>query len=426
MRWLLRPGDVGGSLEVPGDKSIGHRALMVGALASGASRIVNLPDGGDVRSTERCLTGCGVSFQHSGSAVTVIGSGTIRSPDGDLDAGNSGTTMRLLSGILAGSPVRAHLRGDESLSRRPMERVAEPLRQMGARIETRAGCPPLDIEGGELNSIAYDLPVASAQVKSAILLAGLFANGETSVTEPAPSRDHTERLLEALGVPIERTGNTVCVQGGISPQPFSMTIPGDASSAAFFLAAAALDGGRVTVRNVILNPTRTGLLQVLERMGAQVTVTDERFQLGEPIGDVTVCGPVRNPVMVEAREVPALIDEIPLVALLATQAPGHSIIRGAGELRVKESDRLQATAEILSGFGSNVRELPDGLEIVGRTPLTGTRVKSGGDHRMAMLGAVAGSIARGETVVEDAEVSAISYPGFVAAWRSIGGRIDVD
>lgn len=426
MRWIIQPGEVGGALEVPGDKSIGHRVLMVGALADGPSRITNLPDGGDVRSTERCLRDCGARFEHSGPVVTVVGSGTLRSPNDSLDAGNSGTTMRLLSGILAGSPVRARLAGDESLSRRPMERVAEPLRRMGACIETRDGYPPLDIEGSELSPIAYDLPVASAQVKSAILFAGLFAAGETSLTEPSPSRDHTERLLGALGVPIAREGNTVRIQGGTRPQPFSMTVPGDASSAAFFLTAAALTGGTVTVRNVILNPTRSGLLRILEHMGAQVEVADERLQLGEPIGDLTVQGPVTRPVTVEASEVPGLIDEVPLVALLATQTPGRSVIHGAGELRVKESDRLRATTEILNGFGADVREMPDGLEIAGGTPLVGTRLTSRGDHRMAMLGAVAGSVARGETVVEGAEISAISYPGFVAAWRSIGGLIDVE
>ncbi len=426
MRWYIDGSDISGAVEVPGDKSIGHRALMIGALASGSSRIRNLPDGGDVRSTERCLVQCGVTVQRSPSVVSVIPPDDLHVPAGPLDAGNSGTTMRLLSGILAGLPGSTRLIGDDSLSRRPMERVAEPLRRMGARILTQGGYPPLQIDGGNLSAIAYDLPVASAQVKSAILLAGLFVEGQTSVTEPGLSRDHTERMLLSLGVDIWRDGKTVALSGGRRPHAFEMTVPGDASSAAFFLCAGALAGGPVTVRNVGLNETRAGLLRVLERMGTQVVVTGEKVEHGEPVGDVTVIGRVTKPVTVEADEVPGLIDEIPLVALLATRAPGPSVIRGAAELRVKESDRLRATAGILSAFGATVRELPDGLEIMGGTDLAGARITSRGDHRMAMMGAVAGCVARGRTVIEGAEASSISYPGFTDAWRRIGGVIDVE
>lgn len=425
MRWYISRADIGGTVEVPGDKSIGHRALMVAALASGPSRIHNLPDGGDVRSTERCLIECGVRVNRSPGTVSVTPPGNLHAPDEPLDAGNSGTTMRLLAGILAGLPGPARLVGDRSLSRRPMERVAKPLRQMGAHIETREGYPPLHIDGGNLRAIEYGLPVASAQVKSAILLAGLFAEGQTSVTEPEPSRDHTERMLGSLGVDVSRAGNTVSISGGRRPNAFEMTVPGDASSAAFFLCAAALTDGAVTVRGISLNETRSGLLRVLERMGAEMGVAGETMRHGEPVGDITLSGRVTRPVTVDAGEVPGLIDEIPLVALLATQAPGSSVIRGAAELRVKESDRLRATAEILTAFGAEVRETPDGLEIVGGAALTGTRVTSRGDHRMAMMGAVAGCVARGETVIEGAEASSISYPGFVDAWRAIGGVINV-
>lgn len=425
MRWIINGAEMGGTVEVPGDKSIGHRALMLGALAPGVSRIRNLPDGGDVRSTERCLALCGVRVNRAAGVASISAPADLQLPDGPLDAGNSGTTMRLLSGILAGLPGSTRLVGDASLSRRPMERVADPLRKMGASIETREGYPPLQIEGGNLRAIAYHLPVASAQVKSAILLAGLFAEGRTSVTEPEVSRDHTERMLAALGLDVDRDGNTVTMTGGRRPRAFEMTIPGDLSSSAFFLCAAALTGGTVTARNVSLNETRGGLLQVLGRMGVRVVATRTRVQLGEPAGDVTVSGRVATPVTVEAGEVPGLIDEIPLVALLATQAPGRSTIRGAAELRVKESDRLRATAEILTAFGARVRELPDGLEIEGGTRLTGARISSHGDHRMAMMGAVAGSAARGQTVIEESEASSISYPGFVEAWRSIGGTVDV-
>lgn len=426
MRWLVRPSDIGGVVDVPGDKSIGHRALMIAALASGPSRIHNLPNGGDVRSTERCLRGCGVSFERSIETLTVDAPEGLCAPNATLDAGNSGTTMRLLSGVLAGLPGWARLVGDESLTRRPMERVAEPLRMMGARVVTRDGYPPLDLHGGNLHPISYDLPVASAQVKSAILLAGLFAEGETTVSEPAASRDHTERMLASVGVDVRRHCNTVSLRGGRKPVPFETTVPGDASSAAFFLAAAALTGGTVTVRNVSLNETRSGLLRVLERMGTTVTVTFERTQLGEAVGDVTVSGGVVRPVTVDAGDVPSMIDEIPLVALLAARVGGVSTIGGAAELRVKESDRLRATAEILTGFGADVREMPDGLRIVGGRNLIGTAVASRGDHRMAMLGAIAGCVARGETVIEGAEASSISYPGFIRAWQNIGGRVDVE
>lgn len=425
MKWCIKPSHINGTVEVPGDKSIGHRALMLAALTSGDSRIHNLSDGGDVRSTERCLVYCGMRVDRSAGAVHVHAPDALRVPPGPLDAGNSGTTMRLLAGILSGLPATACLVGDASLSRRPMERVADPLRKMGARIVTREGYPPLQIEGGNLRGIEYSLPVASAQVKSAILLAGLFAEGRTSVTEPGPSRDHTERMLGALGVEVDRQGNTVVISGGRRPRAFEMTVPGDASSAAFFLCAGALTGGEVTVRNVSLNATRSGLLRVLERMGTGVTVIEKREQLGEPVGDVTVTGRVSRPVTVESTEVPGLIDEIPLVALLATQASGLSVIHGAGELRVKETDRLRACAEILSAFGATVREQSDGLEIDGGMRLIGAPIASRGDHRMAMLGAVAGSIARGQTVIEDAEASSISYPSFADAWRAIGGVIDV-
>jgi 3-phosphoshikimate 1-carboxyvinyltransferase len=355
----------------------------------------------------------------------VVSTGVLQQPERHLDAGNSGTTMRLLAGILSGQPFHSCLDGDDSLRRRPMGRVIEPLARMGATIRSDGGRAPLAIDGGELRPIRYTLPVASAQVKSAILLAGLFARGTTEVVEPVPARDHTERMLTATGVPVSREGNTVEIKGGVRPSPFTLSVPGDISSAAFLLAGAALTGGEVTVANVGVNRTRTGFLNVLERMGAQVDITGERCEAGEPIADVTVRGASRRPVTLGAEEVPALIDELPLVALLATQAEGASVVSGAAELRVKESDRIATVTAQLRRLGAEIEELPDGFAVRGPVRLAGAAVDSGGDHRLAMLLAIAGCLASGETIVEGAEASAVSYPGFERGLGALGGRIDV-
>ncbi|MDQ2745555.1 MAG: 3-phosphoshikimate 1-carboxyvinyltransferase [Chloroflexota bacterium] len=424
MRWRVRPRTIGGEIEVPGDKSIAHRALMVGALAEGETRVIGLPDGEDVHSTQRCLATCGVHFDHNHDYVSIRAPEAMTEPSQPLDAGNSGTTMRLLAGILAGRPFESTLVGDASLSRRPMERVAEPLRQMGARVESHEGFPPLWITGGELAPLQYVSPIPSAQVKSAILFAGLSAPGMTSVTEPAPSRDHTERMLAATGIDIQRRNGTVHISGGRKPRAFVIVIPGDISAAAFFLVAGALTGGRVTVRNVGVNPTRAGILEALDRMGASIEIRGRREEMGEPVADITVTGPVTKSIVIEGGEVPALIDEIPLLALLATRPNGRSVIRGASELRVKESDRLAATARVLGALGARVRELPDGLIVDGGAILKGEAIESGGDHRIAMMAAVAGTVALGQTVIGDAEACVVSYPGFAVALRALGGSID--
>jgi 3-phosphoshikimate 1-carboxyvinyltransferase len=421
----VQPSVLGGELRVLGDKSIAHRALMLAALADGTSHIRNLPAGEDVRSTAACMRGLGAMVAAWDAEARVVSSGVLEPPQTDLDAGNSGTTMRLLAGILAGQPFHSCLDGDASLRRRPMDRVIEPLSRMGAAIRSENGRAPLVIEGDELRPISYRLPVASGQVKSAVLLAGLFATGTTRVVEPVPARDHTERMLLATGVPVARNGDTVSVEGGVQPAPFALSVPGDISSAAFFLAGAALTGGELTIADVGINPTRTGFLDVLARMGAEVEMTEERQEAGEPAATVRIRGACRRPVSIEPKEVPRLIDELPLVALLATQAEGRSVVRGAAELRVKESDRIATVATQLGRLGAEIKEHADGFTVRGPSRLTGATVESGGDHRLAMLLAIAGCVAAGETIVEGAEASAVSYPRFERALAGVGGRIDV-
>ena len=425
MRWRVRPSPIGGTACVPGDKSIAHRALMLAGLARGTSEIHSMPEGEDVLSTAGCIGRVGVRVDRSGP-VRVHSDGQLSAPSSDLDAGNSGTTIRLMTGILAGQSFRSRLSGDDSLRRRPMGRVVEPLRQMGASIQMDAGSAPLDIAGSRLHGINYALPVASAQVKSAVLLAGLFADGTTIVTESVPARDHTERMLESLGWPIRRRGNSVEVERGEAPAAFSITIPGDMSSAAFLFAAAALTEGEVCIDGVGINPTRAAILTVLEQMGAHVTVGAERLDMGEPRATVTVSGPVNRSIHLRAEDVPGLVDELPLIALLAAHASGETLVEGAAELRVKETDRIAAVAHELRVLGASIEERADGWRIRGGIPLHGGEVRSHGDHRIAMMLAVAGVCATGETVISDAEASAVSFPDFAATFASLGGDIATD
>jgi 3-phosphoshikimate 1-carboxyvinyltransferase len=424
MKWRVQPTRIGGSAIVPGDKSIAHRALMLAGLARGTSVIRNLPAGEDVLSTASCMSRLDVGVDVTDGTAHIRSNGGVSAPVQDLDAGNSGTTIRLLSGILAGQGFSSRLTGDASLRRRPMARVVEPLRQMGASISTQDGSAPLDIAASSLHGIQYTLPVASAQVQSAILLAGLFATGTTTVVEIVPARDHTERMLAALGLNIQRHGHAVEVQCGRVPDAFALTVPGDISSAAFLWAAAALTGGEVTIDSVGLNPTRSALLGVLERMGARITVSSEHEEAGEPRGTTSVSGRIERPIHIRAEDVPGLVDELPLVALLATQVSGDSVVEGAGELRVKETDRIAAVARELRVMGANIEERPDGWRIRGGTPLRGGQVQSHGDHRLAMMLAVAGAGAQGETVIEGTEVAAVSFPGFASVFASLGGVID--
>ena len=395
---------------MPGDKSISHRALMLNSVGDGTAHVDGLSSGADVASTASCLRALGVEIEDD----RVVGRGLdgLQEPAGPLDCGNSGTTMRLLAGLLASRPFTSTLVGDESLSRRPMERVATPLRLMGSHATTE----PLRVGGGApLHGIEYESPVASAQVKSALLLAGLAAVGPTRVIEPAQTRDHTERMLDAMGAPIARSRLTVTLTGPVSSlRPLDVVVPGDISSAAFWLVAAGLHAeGKVVLRGVGVNPTRTAVLDVLADCGIGVTRLEPHREGAEPVADLLVgTASERRPVEVGGARAAELMDELPVLAVAATQLPGRSRITGAAELRVKESDRISAMAIGLSAMGADVTELPDGWEIRGPRPLEGARVFSHGDHRVAMALAVAGLLADGQTEVEDAECVGISYPGF--------------
>jgi 3-phosphoshikimate 1-carboxyvinyltransferase len=406
---------VAGELRVPGDKSIAHRALMLAALAQGESLIAGLPDGEDVAATVACLRSLAVKIDRIGGPARVHGSGSrsFSPPHGPLDCANSGTTMRLMLGVLAGSWVSATLDGDASLRRRPMARVVDPLRVMGARIQSQDGHAPLTVTGARLQGRRHVLSVPSAQVKSALLLAGLSASGPTSVVEPVATRDHTERLLRAMGTDVHVAAGTVEVRPSHQPlRPIELSVPGDFSSAAFWMAAAALrPGWSVAIHEVGLNPSRTAFLRLLESMGAEIQVDADSTGV-EPHGSVTVTGRRLRAVTIGAPDVAAAIDEIPALLSVATQAEGTTVIEGAAELRVKESDRLAAMSEGLRRMGAVVDEGADAVTIHGQAKLRSATVESQGDHRIAMALAVAALVASGPTTIEEADCVAISYPDF--------------
>jgi len=405
-------------VRVPGDKSISHRALFLGALATGRTTIRGLAPGGDCRSTRACLSALGVAIGDSrGPHGTVWhvegrGLGGLVPPSAPLDAGNSGTTARFLMGVLAGQRFTATLTGDASLSRRPMERVADPLRLMGARIDTTGGCLPVRVAGGPLRAIAYEMPISSAQVKSALLLAGLHADGVTVVTEPQQTRDHTERALATFGAGISVEALRVSVAGRQPLAAADITVPGDPSSAAFWAAAAAgIPGGSVVIDGVSVNPSRTSFLRILERMGARVGVRLDELPGAEPQGVVTVRHESLQAVEIQPFEVPGLIDELPALAALATHGGGLSVT-GAAELRVKESDRIAALVAGLRALGADVEEFSDGFRVSGARRLAGGVADAAGDHRLVMAFAVAALGARGDSLIRGAESVTISYPGF--------------
>ena len=415
---------VRGRFRLPGDKSISHRAALFGALAEGPTRIHNYSSAADCASTLECLRALGVSFRRDGPEVTVEGHGpdSWRAPEGALDAGNSGTTLRLLAGALAGRPFRTVLTGDDSLRRRPVERVAAPLRAMGATALTTDGRPPLTIEGGHLRGLTWELPVASAQVKTAVLLAGLQADGATTVREPAPSRDHTERMLPLFGVPVERDGLTATVHGKAALKGAEVTVPGDVSSAAFLVVAALiLPGSEIQLDGVLLSPTRAAFVDVLRAMGGQVEARLESTD-PEPVGSIVARSSSLHGTTVDPAHVASLIDEVPALAVAASFAEGTFTLTGASELRVKESDRIAAMAEGLGRLGGRVRELPDGLVIEGGAALRGAPVRSHGDHRIAMALAVAALAADGPTEIEGAECATVSFPEFYDLLARGAGR----
>ncbi len=409
------PAELRGSVQVPGDKSISHRALILNAVAAGNARIENLASGADVASTAACLRELGVEVTDQG--VAGVGLHGLRAPHGPLDCGNSGTTMRLLAGLLAGQPFETTLVGDESLSRRPMDRVALPLAQMGAHAELH----PLRVGGGKLRGAVHEMATSSAQVKSALLLAGIQAEGTTRVTEPVRSRDHTERMLAAMAAPVRVDGNSVEVRRADRLDPLSLRVPGDLSSAAFWIVAAAFHPrAQVALPDVGINPTRAGILRLLP-----VARIKEGKQGGEPTATLhaaTLRG--LRPWAWSDRLSAELIDELPVLAVAATQLAGRTVIGGAAELRVKESDRIAAMTAGLQAMGARIEEREDGWEIEGPVRLRGARVDSAGDHRVAMALAVAGLLAEGETEIEGAECVAISYPGFWDDLESLSGTGD--
>lgn len=399
---------------MPGDKSISHRLAMLAAVAQGRSVIRGFAPGADCQSTLTCLESLGTEISRSGGSVTVIGRGRsgLRSPRLPLNAGNSGTTARLLAGLLAGRPIEATLTGDESLSRRPMRRVIDPLTRMGARFESAGGRLPMRVAGGSLRGIDHETELPSAQVKSAVLLAALQASGTTRVTERHQTRNHSELALRQFGADIAVDGLTVSVTGGRTLTGLDVEVPGDFSAAAFWCAAAAaIPGSVVEIEGVGLNPTRTGLLGLLERAGAEVSVSIEREEAGEPAGRIRVTSREVRPVTVAPAEVPGLIDELPALAALAT-CGGGIVVTGAGELRVKESDRISALVAGLRALGADAEELPDGFRVCGARRLTGGVCDSAGDHRLAMAFAVAALGASGPTTIVGAGAVGISYPGF--------------
>src|SRR5918995_2038932 len=408
-----------GHFAVPGDKSISHRAVLLAAVGEGETRITGFGRSADTESTIGAVRALGVRvYEADPETLRVFGAGLrgLKAPRQPIDCGNAGTLMRLLPGLLAGQSGRFELTGDDSLRSRPMERVAEPLRQMGVNVETADGRAPLVIEGGTVKPISYELPVASAQVKSAVLLAGLYAErGETTVVEPLPTRDHTENMLESAGVSVRRRRGTIKVSPAQQLRLGDVEVPGDFSSAAPFLVAATLlAGSELTVHGVNLNPRRTGLLDVLERMGARITVFNRRRIGGEPAGDLDVRPAQLVGTTIGAAEVPLLVDELPLFALLAVHARGDSVLRGAEELRAKETDRIEAVVDGLRKLGAHIRATEDGFTVRGVPSRLrgGGAIDSRGDHRIAILGAIAGLVSREGVEIIGAEAAAVSFPGF--------------
>lgn len=409
-----------GELYPPPDKSISHRAVIISSLSKGKSIIRNFLRAEDPLRTINAFRALGIDIKDTGDEILIEGKGIygLREPDDVIDCGNSGTTMRLLSGVLSGNPFFSVLTGDESLRRRPMSRVIVPLREMGAEIMARKdNFPPIAIKGRRLNAIKYAMPVASAQVKSAVLLAGLYAEGETEIIEPFKSRDHTEKMLPAYGAEIKVEGLHVRIKGGTELRGLEMYVPGDFSSAAFFIVGALLiKDSEIMLRGVGINPTRTGLIEVLKQMGADIGISTIREVSGEPVADIYCRGGRELKAITIAGEgIPAMIDEFPVLCVAATQAVGVTTIRGAGELRVKESDRIRAMIRELRKMGAAIEEFEDGLSINGKVGIRGATIESYGDHRIAMAMSIAALIADGTTVINNIASVNISFPGFYDA-----------
>ncbi|MDO9548482.1 MAG: 3-phosphoshikimate 1-carboxyvinyltransferase [Candidatus Marinimicrobia bacterium] len=414
---LSKLHQLNGELTVPGDKSTSHRAAMFASIGEGISRIKNYSSAIDCQSTLDCMRSLGADIRHSGQDIHVYGKGlrTLREPDDVLNCGNSGTTMRLLCGLLAGQNFSTVLTGDASLRRRPMDRIIKPLVNNGAEIYGRQSnrLAPLYIKGRSLSDVIYELPVASSQVKSAVLLAGLYADGDVRVIEPMGSRDHTERMLAYCGVDIQRNGKVISLGKNRQLSARDFQAPGDISSAAFLIALGLLvPGSHLRLKDVGINPTRTGLLTVLERMGADLRIDNERSVSNEPVGDIVVPNAKLKAVEIGGTLIPKLIDELPLIAVIATQAEGRTVVKDALELRIKESDRIAAIVGELKKMGASIEESDDGFVVDGPTPLHAAECKSYDDHRIAMALSVAAWIADGESTIQNADCVGISFPEF--------------
>lgn len=419
-------GSISGVIEVPGDKSISHRAVMFGSMAKGTTKVTNFLDGEDCLHTIEAFRSLGVSIEASGTDVTITSDGihSFQEPKIPLYFGNSGTTARLMIGLLSGLPFLSTIYGDPYLTERPMSRVINPLKKMGANIDGRQqdSLLPLAIKGNELTGIYYALPVKSAQVKSALLLAGLSANGETTILEETKTRDHTENMLAALGADIKVNGNEVTISNKKTLEAIDVHVPGDISSAAFLLVAAAIvPESKLTLKNVGLNETRTGIIDVLINMGANIEISNQKTLNGEDSGDITIKYTKLTGTIIDGDIIPRLIDEIPIIALLATQAEGTTVIKDAEELRVKETDRKEAVVDILSKLGAHITETDDGMIIEGSTSLNGGKVSSYNDHRIAMMGAIASLITENQIILDDDASIAVSYPNFFEDLQRIIG-----
>ncbi len=429
--YFVAPGGrLSGKLRVPGDKSISHRSIMLGALAEGSTEIEGFLQGEDNLATLEAFRAMGVRIEGPDAAGRVVVHGVglhgLQAPGQPLYLGNSGTSMRLLAGLMAGQQFDCEMSGDASLSTRPMRRVTEPLAAMGARVETtEGGTPPLKVRGGQpLKGFDYLMPVASAQVKSCLLLAGLYAEGETCVTEPAPTRDHTERMLAGFGYPVRREGSRVCVLPGGTLKATRIEVPADISSAAFFMVGASISSGSdVTLEHVGMNPTRTGIINILKLMGAEIEILRERQVGGEPVADVRVRSAPLKGIRIPEEQVPLAIDEFPALFIAAACAEGETVLTGARELRVKESDRIQVMADGLQALGVSAQPTEDGIIIQGG-PLGGGRVHSHGDHRIAMSFTMAALRASGSVVIEDCANVNTSFPGFAALARQAGVALE--
>jgi 3-phosphoshikimate 1-carboxyvinyltransferase len=423
--FVVRRGQpLSGHTTVPGDKSLSHRAVMFGALADGVTQVRGWLAAGDTEATLRTIQRLGVRVErHDLNTLTVYG-GRLQEPSAPLDLVNAGTGIRLMAGIMAGQAFPSVLDGSEQLRRRPMKRVIEPLAQMGAHIESRAGCAPLTITPAPLRGIRYELPVASAQVKSAILLAALFARGSTTVIEPGAARDHTERMLASMGVDLAVDGSAVTLTPGGALRPLDLTIPGDISSAAFLIVAGlVVPGSDLTLTGVNLNVTRTGLIDVLRAMGGDISVTETGLEGGEPVGEIRVRHSALKALMVDGDVVVRMIDEFPAFMVAALNAEGETVVRDAQELRVKETDRIAVMTAELARLGAQITETPDGFRLTGPQTLRGAVVDGHDDHRIAMSLSIAGLVAEGTTIVTDARCTADSFPGFAATLAAVNGDV---